>query len=255
MSVKRSQDVLREHPSKTPPPPQKDPAQIFEEVLREYGEPHFPTKKNPVGSLNEPFWAGLYRSEHHILFEPNERSFYEFAGDIYRVLTTHLILDRLSNRLREVARSGTYPFLQQLTATRHLDGAISHLKGQVQKEEAFNNNNGFVHVANGVLDIRNGGINLVAFSPTLISRNLVPIEYNPRAQCPRFKKELLGLLDEEDRVLLQKFMGLFLLGRNKHPENADFARTRGDWEKYFQRSLQEVDRSDQLRRASHKPAP
>ena len=69
------------------------------------------------------------------------------------------------NRLRKVAIEDDYPFLNQLTGTRHLNGAISHLKGQVQKEEAFLNEYGLIHVANGVLDVRNGDINLLKFSP------------------------------------------------------------------------------------------
>jgi P4 family phage/plasmid primase-like protien len=246
MSVRRSQDILREanlqaklaaeHAAAhtngpepldsdrpkgievdlddTTPPAPKTPAQIFSEVCEEYGAPHFPTKRNPVGSLNEPFWAALYRCEHDILFEPNENTFYEFGGDIYRSLTTHLVLDRLSNRLRKVAIEYDDPFLNQLTGTRHLNGAISHLKGQTEKKEAFNNEQGLIHVANGVLDIRNGGINLLPFSPRLISRNLIPIEYKPKAQCTRFITELLGLLDEDDRDLLRKFMGQYLLGNN-----------------------------------------
>ena len=141
---------------KAPPPPKKMPDQIFDNVCREYGEPHFTTERNPVGSLNEPFWAALYRSEHHVLFEPQEHAFYEFGGDIYRPLTTHIILDRLSNRLREVARASKYSRLDQLTGARHLNAVISHLRGQVQKEEAFNNEHGLIHVANGVLDVRNG---------------------------------------------------------------------------------------------------
>jgi len=188
--------------------------EIFDEVCQKYGEPHFATKRNPVGSLNEPFWAALYRCEHDILFEPNENTFYEFGGDIYRSLTTHLVLDRLSNRLRELAIENDYPFLNQLTGTRHLNGAISHLKGQTQKAEAFNNERGLIHVANGVLDVRNGGINLLKFSPKLISRNLIPVEYKPKSKCTRFINELLGLLDEDDRLLLQKFMGQYLLGNN-----------------------------------------
>jgi P4 family phage/plasmid primase-like protien len=200
--------------SKPNPSRNKNKAQIFDEVREKYGQPHFTTNRNPVGSLNEPFWAALYRSEHNILFEPNENTFYEYGGDIYRSLTAHLMLDKLSNRLREIANEGEYTFLNQLTGTRHLNGVIAHLKGQVQKEEAFNNEQGLIHVANGVLDVRNGGINLLPFSPELISRNLIPIEYNSRARCPRFISELLGLLDKDDRDLLQKFMGLFLLGQN-----------------------------------------
>jgi P4 family phage/plasmid primase-like protien len=194
---------------------EKRPEAIFKRVLQHYGEPHFPTPRNPAGTLNEPFWAGLYRSEHNILFEPRENQFYEYGGDIYRPLTSHLILDRLAERLRGAASEySQYSPLAQLTTTRHLNGAIAHLKGQTQKEEAFSNDAGLIHVANGVLDLNGGGINLLAFSPQLISRNLIPIAYNAKAKCPRFKNQLLGLLDPDDQLLLQKFLGLFLLGRN-----------------------------------------
>ena len=73
---------------------------------------------------------------------------------------------------------------------------------------------GLIHVANGVLDFSDGGHQLLAFSPSLIARNLIPIRYQAGAKCIRFKNELLGLLDTDDRMLLQKFLGLFLLGRN-----------------------------------------
>ena len=71
--------------------PRRDLVQIFNEVRAEYGEPHFPTARNPVGTLNEPFWAALYRKEHDILFEPREHTFYEYGGDIYRIVTAHTI--------------------------------------------------------------------------------------------------------------------------------------------------------------------
>ena len=79
---------------------------------------------------------------------------------------------------------------------------LAHLKGQVQKEEAFENRSGLIHVANGVLDLGNGSINLLPFSPKLISRNLVPIHYEARAKCNRFKKELLGLLESERKYVV-----------------------------------------------------
>ena len=196
---------------KTPP---RNLTQIFEEVLKEYGSPHFPTARNPIGTLNEPFWAALYRKEHDILFEPREHDFYEFGGDIYRTVTSHVILNQIAERLRAASSATPYQFLYALTGTRHINGVISHLKGQTQKEEAFENRNGLIHVANGVLDMTDTDIKLLPFSPDLVSRNLIPIRFDPKAKCSRFKNELLGLLDAPDRDLVQKFLGLFLLGRN-----------------------------------------
>jgi hypothetical protein len=186
-----------------------DPVQIFEAVRKHYGEPLFQLRKDRAGTLNEQFWAGLYRSDHDILFEPRENQFYQYESGIYRHLTSHMILNRLADRLREVANDySQYPGLVWLTVNRHLGGVIAHLKGQTQKEEAFKNEQGLIHVANGVLDLNGGIVVLKPFSPNLISRNLIPISYDPKAQCSQFQNKLLGLLEKEDRLLLQKFLGL-----------------------------------------------
>jgi len=192
-----------------------DPAQIFDAVRKHYGEPLFQTRTDRPGILNEQFWAGLYRKEHDILFEPRENQFYEYDSGIYRHLTSHIVLNRLADRLREVANGyPQYGGLLSLTGNRHLGGVIAHLKGQTQNEEAFKNEQGFIHVANGVLDLHGGSVVLRPFSSQLISRNLIPISYDPKARYSRFQNELLGLLEQEDQLLLQKFLGLFLLGRN-----------------------------------------
>ena len=107
-----------------------------------------------------------------------------------------------------------YHALAQLRNAKHIAGVLAHFKGYTQKEEAFRNNVGLIHVANGVLKLDGGNVELLPFSPLLISRNLIPIAYDPKAACPRFKNELLGLLDDDDKLLMQKFLGLYLLGRN-----------------------------------------
>jgi putative DNA primase/helicase len=65
-----------------------------------------------------------------------------------------------------------------------------------------------------VLDLRNGSINLLPFSPSLISRNRSPINYKTGADCPLFKDKLLSHLPADDQLLLQKYSGQCLLGRN-----------------------------------------
>jgi phage/plasmid-associated DNA primase len=53
-----------------------------------------------------------------------------------------------------------------------------------------------------------------AFYPKLISRNSVPVCYDPRAKCPRFKGELLAPLAADDMAVLQKIFGMYLGGIN-----------------------------------------
>src|SRR5262249_51064309 len=82
------------------------------------------------------------------------------------------------------------------------------------KKDVFNEPKDFVHVKNGVIKITNGSPTLIGFSPKLISRNSVPIDYVPKANCPRFIVELLKPLPEADSKLLQKLFGMYIYGIN-----------------------------------------
>jgi P4 family phage/plasmid primase-like protien len=183
--------------------------------ISRYGPPHWPTKSNPVGVLNEAFWAALVAELNYILFENRENEFYKYNSRIYERLSAHLLFQQISNDI--LRASGIWPGyepLAQLRNAKHISGVVAHFKGYAQKEEAFRGNAGLIHVANGVLKLDGAKVELLPFSPDLISRNLIPIAYDPKAKCPRFKNELLGLLDQDDQQLLQKFLGLYLLGRN-----------------------------------------
>ena len=183
--------------------------------IRQYGPPHYPTQRNPVGSLNEVFWAGFMADFNEMLFENRENEFYRYGGKIYLPTSQHLLLDQVTNDILHAAQGWRgYEPLSQLCNARHLGGVISHLKGKIQKEGVFNRKRDYVHVANGVIMLNGAKPDLVPFSPLLISRNLVPIAYDPSAKCPRFIKELLKPLPEEDQLLLQKIFGMFLVGIN-----------------------------------------
>ena len=73
-----------------------------------------------------------------------------------------------------------------------------------------------IHVANGMLVIGDDRREkLEAFSPDWGSRNRTEIAWNPEADCPRFKHELLGqAMSKDDARLVQKYFGQSLLGRN-----------------------------------------
>jgi P4 family phage/plasmid primase-like protien len=182
--------------------------------IKKYGPPHWTTKRNPVGQLNEDFWAALEAELNHILFENRENEFYKYNSRIYERFSVHLLLQQISNDILCAADNWGCALLAQLRNAKHISGVVSHFKGYTQKEEAFRNNVGLIHVANGVLKLDGDNVDLLPFSPLLISRNLIPIAYDRNAKCPRFKNELLGLLDDDDKLLVQKFLGLYLLGRN-----------------------------------------
>ena len=187
-------------------------------LIAAYGPPHYPTERNPVGTLNEVFWAHYFATFNEILYENNEIEFYRFieqSAGIYHRFSEHLLRQQISNDILHAANTWTgYGALAQLRNTRHITGVLSHLKGVVQKEGVFNQQRNYIHLPNGVLLLDTDPPKLVGFDPRLISRNSIPIEYKPGAACPKFQAELLAPLSDDDRKLLKKLFGMYLCGVN-----------------------------------------
>lgn len=184
-------------------------------LIQSYGPPHYPTKRNPVGILNEKFWAAFYASLNEVLYENRENQCYQFTGKIHLPWSEHLIMDQISNDIMTAAQNWPgYDRLAELRNNRHTAGVFRYLKGMVQQEGIFDRRKPYIHVNNGVIDLSSGSPKLVGFSPKLVSRNLVPIDYVPGAKCPKFVAELLAPLPDVDRALLQKLFGMFLCGNN-----------------------------------------
>jgi len=92
----------------------------------------------------------------------------EFVDFLAQVMASRPLQQRLYEASSDLSQ---YSALKELTGNRHLNGVISHLKGQAQKEQPFANSQRPIHVANGVLDFNNGTVAKRSFSPDLISRN------------------------------------------------------------------------------------
>jgi hypothetical protein len=61
-----------------------------------------------------------------------------------------------------------------------------------------------------------GRVTLEPFGPQWYSRNRSEIRWNPDADCPRFKRELLlSAMDGDDAGLIQRYAGQCLLGFNR----------------------------------------
>lgn len=187
-------------------------------LIATYGPPHYCTKRNPVGTLNEVFWAHYFAMFNEILYENLEIQFYQYIeqqAGIFHPFSEHLLRQQISNDILYAANNWPgYPALAQLRNSRHIAGVLSHLKGIVQKGGAFNCQRNYIHLPNGVLLLDGERPKLVGFNPKYISRNSIPIEYKPGATCPKFESELLAPLTLDDRNLLQKLFGMYLCGNN-----------------------------------------
>jgi phage/plasmid-associated DNA primase len=190
-------------------------------ITEEFGPPGYENERQKFSKLNEPFWAAYYAAGRtKIIFEPDEQKFYDYDA------FTGLFVPKSSDRIRtELAAQimegslnwadGGYCSMQQFRSDRHLSGIVGHLRGQVEERDFFNSTH-YVHLGNCTLKFKPDGSSFTpeSFSPEHRSRNRSPINYDPNATCPKFEKAILGHIPEEDRLLIQKYAGQCLLGRN-----------------------------------------
>jgi phage/plasmid-associated DNA primase len=191
-------------------------AKNVDDLRRLYGEPFYFDQDGYPCSLNESFWAGLFASENIVLWEPLEREFYTYNAEtgIYEEISVDVVKRRLSDRLLEASRQMNCFWLEKQRTDSRLNSVAAHLRGIVEKRDAFKQRARRIHLANGVFSFDNGG-ELLIFSPDLISRNRSPIAFDETAKCERFLNELVRpAVHPEDVVLLQKYAGLCLLGTN-----------------------------------------
>jgi len=187
------------------------------ELETAHGPAYFTDPKGNPQSLNEPFWGGLYMAEHTILWSPSDERFYSYdpSNGLWQVEPAPAIRAKLSNRMLHAARQMNVPWLAKQRSTAKLGAIVAQVQAQACRRQPWHKELNFLHVANGVLVWRGDEFVFENFSPDFNSRNASPVAYRPGATCPRFVNELLDpALRAEDQLLLQKFAGLYLLGRN-----------------------------------------
>lgn len=186
-----------------------------------YGPPFFyrlDKGKIVYEGLNESYFAGLHAANHDELYEPLEKAFYRYSAEtgLYTEVTVDAIKQEISGNLLKVGRDSGIVGMVKGRTDRQLTAIVNHLKGIVEQRDAFRKTKNFIHLANGVLEVKKDGtIELLPFSPKFRSRNRSPIAYDPSATAPRFLNELLlPAVHPDDVSVVQKYMALSLLGRN-----------------------------------------
>lgn len=89
-------------------------------------------------------------------------------------------------------------------------GYIEILARLSYSDKPFNQNRRYLNLKNGILDLKN--LRLREHTPNLRSTIQVPIEYDPKADCPVFKQFLRSTLSEDDELVavVQEMMGYCL---------------------------------------------
>ena len=192
-------------------------------LTKEYGEP-FEIRVNNSGIVTKviysPTWNAYFlMKNHHLVFEPTEDSFYAYnpANGLWEFLSVAGVQEMLAADLRSYwskYHSGDLHTLQFHLKVANLHEGVEMLRGKIERSGFFKRTGKpVIHVRNGMLDLES--MTLKPFSQDYHSRNQVPLDFNPDADCPRFINELLApALDDESIGVFQKYVGQILLGMN-----------------------------------------
>jgi len=196
----------------------KTESEIHNLVLEKAGRPYSVTDKGNIKELNQPYWARLHQLIHIELFDPDEKNFYRYNTEngLYEIITDHTIKNEIAEYVFEMAKAQKNPDISDKRTNHFLDSTTQQLKIICEKKNAFKRDNKFIHFKNGVLHFKpDGKTDFTRFSPEYYAKNQRPFNYEPEAKCDRFVNELLKpAMSEDDILILQKYMGLCLLGNN-----------------------------------------
>lgn len=191
---------------------------ISVDLERQFGRAFYLTPNGNIKTINHRYWAGLYLAENHLLHEPDEGKFYKYTEDcgLWCEITEASLRETIAARLLAYSHEGRGEEFEKKITCPNTNAIIAFLKGLAEKKGIFNQKKRIVHCANGVLRLEDeGGATFTEFSVDDYSRNQSPIAFEQEAQCPRFLNELIhGSVGKEDALLIQKWMGLALLGDN-----------------------------------------
>jgi P4 family phage/plasmid primase-like protien len=186
--------------------------------LADTAGPPYEVSDNGSIKLNHMFWVRRYMAEHTIVFDSALNDFYEYNATtgVWEKQTEDTIKRRFMDDLEETARAGNLKGLHFKLSEGLGVSLAGLLRTMTEKHDVFSKRPQAIHVKNGMLCREGDDLVLKGFAPEFYSRNVCPYEYDDRAECPRFKAELLGsALENDDILLMQKWAGACLLGRNE----------------------------------------
>ena len=191
---------------------------LLGELEETYGSPFVVGAKGVPLSVNQQFVAGYCARKLQLLFDPAHDRFYEYdpRTGIWQRQTDAAVVQRVGATLGPLLEGIGAGNLRPKCTQSILAAITMLLKGMTEKREAWPQHDSMIHVANGMLRLAESGTpRLMPFSEDYYSRNRSRFVWDPTAEAPLFLTRLLEpALSREDILLLQKYAGQCLLGRN-----------------------------------------
>jgi len=156
-----------------------------------------------LGGEEERFsWRGIAKQileENHFVTAEDSKQIYVYEDGVYR--------DRGDVEIEIQA--------QELIPEKKIStGVVNQIKNFIRREtyvrrEKFDNPRHLLNLKNGLLDLREG--KFIDHTPEHISTTQLPVEYDPNADCPRFKEWLIETVGPNQVGKAKQAMGCCLL--------------------------------------------
>ena len=79
---------------------------------------------------------------------------------------------------------------------------------EIERDE-LNNDIYLINLENGIYDVESG--NFIEHNPEILSTIRIPVNYDPKAECPQIDKFLSEVVSEEDKITLIEYIGYCLI--------------------------------------------
>lgn len=183
---------------------------------------HYNEKGN-LQRVSELSLAVLYQNHREIVFNPREKLFYKYDSQTGLWDTKEDV--ELEKDVTDFSNN-FFSSMGMLTAFQKLGHptmrkVMEVLKTRVCDDKFFEKTEveaeHWIHLANGVVEFNPANLQweLKPFSPRYRSRSRIEVNYDPDADAPRFRDELIrSAMNDEDWELLQDYMGQSIMGPN-----------------------------------------
>jgi putative DNA primase/helicase len=192
-------------------------ADYIHEIIARYGEPFFAGSRP---KLNDRFWARRYIRENELIYSREANEFYRYntRTGLYYPFSKAALTEELCERIYFASNSHEEKWnpLGRLCNAENVSGIIKILSGITEIRNPFQSPTPVIICPNQLVRFEEHTYEVVSepFNPKWRKLYGTPFRYEPAAKCEKFCNPLLGHLEQDDRLVLQKYAGQCLIGRN-----------------------------------------
>ncbi len=192
----------------------KNTAFPIPEIVEKYGEP-MRLGEGRIKNFNQHYWGMAAMYDKIQVYEPNERVIYRYDTErgLYSPVYDEALQQEIAEYMLIISRKEK---IAALTNRSHekLNNCLKQVKGLTSRPGIFETGREkeYLHFENEMLELET--MKLKPFSPDYYSRNQCPFKYEPGAQCPKFNEFINSAMSPDDALIVQKYMGVCLLGVN-----------------------------------------